>query len=57
MLDCFNTRVRASDKARARRAAQARTPMPTHGPTVFPLLVFLIVLCTLCIHVFLSTRM
>ncbi len=29
MLDCFNTRVRASVKARARRAARVRTPMPS----------------------------
>ena len=31
MLDCFNTRVRASVKARARRAAQAQTPMLSHN--------------------------
>ncbi len=29
MLDPFNTRVRASVKARAHRAARAQTPMPT----------------------------
>ena len=34
MLNCFNTRVRASVKARARRAARVRAPMPNHNRQV-----------------------
>ncbi len=43
MLDCFNTRVRVSVKAQARRAARAQTPMPIDNILHVPILIFLMI--------------